>query len=65
MRRNFLREKGMRNPCARVGSLKLLREKERKERKVGAGFFSEFPWVSAWGSGSEKVSYEYREPTKF
>ena len=32
---------------------------------MGARFFSEFPRVSAWGSGSEKVSYECREPTKF
>ena len=43
----------------------LPREKERKERILGAGVFKVFPRVSAWGSGSEKVSYEYREPTKF
>ena len=24
-----------------------------------------YPRVSAWGSRSEKVSYEYREPTNF
>ena len=48
---------GVRKPCAQVGSLKLPREKER--------VFSEFPRVLAWGSGSEKVSYECRELTKF
>ena len=43
----------------------LLRKKERKERILGAGVFRVFPKVSAWGSGSELVSYECREPTKF
>ena len=38
------------------------KKKEKKEKWVqGSG---EFPRVLAWGSGSEKVSYECREPTK-
>ena len=42
----------------------LPREKEKKRKKSGCKIFGEFPRVLAWGSESEKVSYEYREPTK-
>ena len=42
----------------------LSREKKKKRKKNGCKVFDEFPRVLAWGSGSEKVSYEYREPTK-
>ena len=42
----------------------LLREKERKKKKSGCKVSGEFSRVLAWGLGSEKVSYECREPTK-
>ena len=39
--------------------------KRKKRKKIGRRVFSVFPRVSAWGSGSELVSYECHEPTKF
>ena len=42
----------------------LPREKKKKRKKSGCKVFGEFPRVLAWGSGSEKVSYECREPIK-
>ena len=38
---------------------------KRKRKKSGCKVFDEFPRVLAWGSESEKVSYECREPIKF
>ena len=62
----FWRENlGVRNPCVPGEGLYPSERKRKKRKKKGAQSFSEFPWVSAWGSKSEKVSYECREPTKF
>ena len=38
--------------------------REKKRKKSGCKVSDEFLRVLAWGSESEKVSYECREPTK-
>ena len=62
----FWRENlGVRNPCVQGEGLYPSERKRKKRKKKYAQGFSEFFRVSAWSSGSEKVSYECREPTKF
>ena len=66
MHRNFLREKvGCEEPLCVNRKSKTFERKRKKRKKIGHRVFSVFPRVSAWGLGSEKVSYEFREPTKF
>ena len=55
----------MRNPYVQGKSQYPSEKKRKKRKKKYAQGFSEFFRVSAWSSKSEKVSYEYREPTKF
>ena len=66
MHKNFLREKVEREePFCMSRKSKTFERKRKKRKKIGRRIFSVFPRVSAWGSGSEKVSYECRKPTKF
>ena len=55
----------MRNPCVQGEGQYPSERKRKKRKKKYAQGFSEFFRVSAWRSESEKVSYEYHEPTKF
>ena len=64
-KKNFGRENlGVRNPCVQGEGLYPSERKRKKRKKKCAQGFSEFFRVSAWSSGSERVSYEYRELTK-
>ena len=56
---------GMRNPCVQGKGLYPSERKRKKRKKKCVQGFSEFFRVSVWSSGSEKVSYECHEPTKF
>ena len=55
---------GCEKSCAWEGSLYPAKRKRKKRKKSGCKVFGEFPRVLAWDSGSEKVRYECREPTK-
>ena len=66
VKQKFWRENlGMRNPCVQGEGLYPSERKRKKRKKKCAQGFSEFFRVLAWSLGSEKVSYEYREPIKF
>ena len=66
MCKNFLREKvGCEEPLYMSRKSKTSERKRKKRKKIGRRVFSVFPRILAWGSGSEKVSYKCREPTKF
>ena len=54
----FLRGKvGREEPLCMSRKSKTFERKRKKRNKNRHMVFSEFPRVSAWGSGSEKVSY--------
>ena len=66
MRRKILRKKvGCEEILCVSGKSKTFERKRKKRKKIGRRVFSVFPRVLAWDLGSEKVSYEYHELTKF
>ena len=65
VKEKFWRENlDVRNHCVQGEGLYPSERKRKKRKKKYAQGFSEFFRVSAWSSGSEKLSYECREPTK-